>query len=281
MEIIFRGGALEVGRSCIEIKTDKSKILLDCGVKLGKEIEYPILNDSIRDVDKVFISHAHLDHSGALPLLFHKKVDIPVITTELSKKLIKILLKDMVKIAEMENRNIAYSNHDVKEVMRHTIPLNYHEKKYYKDFSYELFSAGHIPGSASILLEYSNKTVLYTGDIKLRDTRLTKGADLSYIKDDIDVLIIESTYGNSIHPDRKAVEKAFIEKIKEVLFRGGIALIPVFAVDRAQEILLILNDYKIDAPIYLDGMAVEVTKLMLNYKEMLNESSQLENALKT
>ena len=280
MEIIFRGGALEVGRSCIEIKTDKSKILLDCGVKLGKEIEYPILDDSIRDVDKVFVSHAHLDHSGALPLLFHKKVDIPVITTELSKKLIKILLKDMVKIAEMENRNIAYSNHDVKEVMRRTIPLNYHEKKYYKDFSYELFSAGHIPGSASILLEYSNKTVLYTGDIKLRDTRLTKGADLSYIKDDIDVLIIESTYGNSIHPDRKAVEKAFIEKIKEVLFRGGIALIPVFAVDRAQEILLILNDYKIDAPIYLDGMAVEVTKLMLNYKEMLNESSQLENALK-
>ena len=114
----------------------------------------------------------------------------------------------------MENKKVSYSNHDVKEVIKHTIPMNYHEKKYYKDFSYQLYSAGHIPGSASILLEYSNKTVLYTGDIKLRDTRLTKGADLSYIKDDIDVLIIESTYGNSIHPDRKAVEKAFIEKMK-------------------------------------------------------------------
>ena len=281
MEIIFRGSALEVGRSCIEIKSDKSKILLDCGVKLGKEIEYPILDNSIRDVDKVFISHAHLDHCGALPILFHKKIDVPITTTELSKKLIKILLKDMVKIAETEHKKLPYNNHDVKEAMRHTIPLNYNDKKYYKDFSYELFSAGHIPGSASILLKYNNnKTILYTGDVKLRDTRLTKGADLSYTKDDIDVLIIESTYGNSIHPDRKAVELSFIEKIKEVLFRGGIALIPVFAVDRAQEILLILNDYNIEAPIYLDGMAVEVTKIMLNYKHMLNEATQLENALK-
>ncbi|ACV24253.1 MBL fold metallo-hydrolase [Methanocaldococcus fervens] len=281
MEIIFRGAALEVGRSCIEIKTDKSKILLDCGVKLGKEIEYPILDESIRDVDKVFVSHAHLDHSGALPILFHKRIDVPIITTELSKKLIKILLKDMVKIAETESKKIPYNGHDVKETMRHTIPLSYNEKKYYKDFSYELFSAGHIPGSASILLNYHDKkTILYTGDIKLRDTRLTKGADLSYTKDDIDVLIIESTYGNSIHPDRKAVELSFIEKIKEVLFRGGVTLIPVFAVDRAQEILLILNDYNIDAPIYLDGMAVDVTKLMLNYKHMLNEAIHLEKALK-
>ncbi|CAB3288489.1 RNA-metabolising metallo-beta-lactamase 2 [Methanocaldococcus lauensis] len=282
MEIIFRGAALEVGRSCIEIKTDKSKILLDCGVKLGKTIEYPILDESIRDVDKVFISHAHLDHSGALPILFHKKIDVPVVTTELTKKLIKILLKDMVKIAEFENKKILFNNHDVKETIRHTIPLNYKDKKYYKDFSYEFFNAGHIPGSASILLEYEekNKTILYTGDIKLRNTRLSKGADLSYIKDDIDILIIESTYGNSIHPDRKAVELSFIEKIKEILFKGGIALIPVFAVDRAQEILLILNDYNIDAPIYLDGMAVDVTKLMLKYKELLNEGYKMEECLK-
>ncbi|WP_456375485.1 MBL fold metallo-hydrolase [Methanocaldococcus sp.] len=282
MKIIFRGAALEVGRSCIEIKTDKSKILLDCGVKLGKTIEYPILDESIRDVDKVFISHAHLDHSGALPILFHKKIDVPVVTTELTKKLIKILLKDMVKIAEFENKKILFNNHDVKETIRHTIPLNYKDKKYYKDFSYEFFNAGHIPGSASILLEYEekNKTILYTGDTKLRNTRLTKGADLSYIKDDIDILIIESTYGNSIHPNRMAVELSFIEKIKEILFKGGIALIPVFAVDRAQEILLILNDYNIDAPIYLDGMAVDVTKLMLKYKELLNEGYKLEECLK-
>jgi len=280
MEIIFRGAALEVGRSCIEVKTDKSKILLDCGVKLGKDIEYPLLDNSIKDIDKVFVSHAHLDHSGSLPILFSKRIDVPIITTELTKKLVKVLLKDMIRISETENRKIPYNYHDIKETMRYTIPLGYKEKKYYKDFSYELFSAGHIPGSASILLNYENgKNILYTGDIKLRNTRLTKGADLSYTKDDINVLIIESTYGNSIHPDRKAVELSFIQKIKEVLFRGGVALIPVFAVDRAQEIALILNDYDINAPIYMDGMAVEVTKLMLKYRDMLNEANQLEKAL--
>ncbi|EHP84189.1 MBL fold metallo-hydrolase [Methanotorris formicicus] len=277
MKITFRGAAMEVGRSCIEIDSGESKILLDCGVKLtGNGIEYPILDDI--KVDGVFVSHAHLDHVGALPVLTHKQINVPIHSTPLTKEITKILLKDSLKIGMIEHISQKFNMHDIKKCINLHVPTYYNKRRVFMDFVYEYFDAGHIPGSASILLDYGDKKILYTGDVKVRDTRLVKGADLSYTNEDIDVLIIESTYGNSIHPDREETEKKFLQKVKETINRGGVALIPVFAVNRAQEILLILAEEKFDIPIFFDGMAVEITEIMLRHSEYLRDAERLEKA---
>jgi putative mRNA 3-end processing factor len=277
MKITFRGAAMEVGRSCIEIDSGESRILLDCGVKLtGNGIEYPIL-DNIK-VDGVFVSHAHLDHVGSLPVLTHKKINAPIFSTPLSKEITRVLLKDSLKIERAENISPKFNMHDIKKCINLHVPTYYNKSWVFKDFACEYFDAGHIPGSASILLDYGDKKILYTGDVKVRDTRLVKGTDLSYSYENIDVLIIESTYGNSIHPDREATEKRFLQKIKETINRGGVALIPVFAVNRAQEILLILADENFDVPIFLDGMAVEITEIMLRHPRYLKNARRLERA---
>lgn len=140
------------------------------------------------------------------------------------------------------------------------------------------FNAGHIPGSSTISLNYSGKRVVYTGDTKVSDTDLVKGADLSYTKEHIDCLIVESTYGDSNQENREEAEKNFINKIKETLDRGGIPLVPVFAVDRSQEILMILNKHDFGVPVYFDGLGRKITRIMLQYPAFLNHPDDLKAA---
>ena len=264
MKILFRGGAMEVGRSCIEVRSDESKILLDCGVKLSEDNpEYPILKKLY--LDAVFVSHAHLDHTGSLPILSHLHIYCPVYSTSMTKALTKELLKDSLKIGIEENRELPFNKGDINKTLHHHKNVEYRKTYTAKDFEYTFFDAGHIPGSASIYLNYNNgKKVLYTGDIKLSKTRLTNGADLSFCDNNIDVLIIESTYGNRAHPDRNALEKEFLDKVKETVERGGTAIIPAFAVDRSQEAILMLSNLDLDNPVYLDGMGAKITRIMLN-----------------
>ncbi|AEH07438.1 MBL fold metallo-hydrolase [Methanothermococcus okinawensis] len=279
MDILFRGGAMEVGRSCIEVRSDKSNIFLDCGVKLSEDNpEYPVF-DKIHP-DAVFVSHAHLDHTGSLPILSHLHMHCPVYTTSMTKAITKELLRDSLKIGIEENRELPFNKGDINNILHHHKYVKYGEIYNIRDFEYIYYDAGHIPGSASIYLNYNNgKKIVYTGDIKLSKTRLTKGADLSYCDNDIDILIIESTYGNRLHPNRKQLEKEFLNKVKETVERGGTAIIPVFAVDRSQEVILMLNDLDLDVPIYFDGLGVKITKIMLGqHPKYLRNHKKLKRA---
>ena len=264
MKILFRGGAMEVGRSCIEVRADSSNILLDCGVKLsGDNPEYPIFDKLYPDA--VFISHAHLDHAGALPLLSHMGINSPIYSTPMTQDLTKELLKDSLKIGLMEHGQVPFNKGDLKKEIQHHKDIEYRNTKQFKDFEFTYYDAGHIPGSATIDLNYENgKRIVYTGDTRVSKTKLVNGADLSYCDNDINALIIESTYGGENHPDRELLEKEFLNKVKETIERGGVAIIPVFAVDRSQEIILMLNKLNWSVPIYFDGMGVRITKIMLN-----------------
>lgn len=279
MKILFRGGAKEVGRSCIEVRSDNSKILLDCGVKLSEDNpEYPILDKLY--IDAVFISHAHLDHTGSLPILSHLGMHCPVYATSMTKALSRELLKDSLKIGMEEHREPPFNRGDITKIIHHHKNVDYRKRYTKKDFEYIYFDAGHIPGSASIYLNYNNgKRILYTGDIKLSKTRLTKGADLSFCDNNIDVLIIESTYGNQNHPDRKQLEREFLNKVQETIERGGTAIIPAFAVDRSQEAILMLNNLELDNPIYFDGLGTKITRIMLNqHPKYLRNHKKLKRA---
>ncbi|MFH0870698.1 MAG: MBL fold metallo-hydrolase [archaeon] len=276
MKLIFHGAAKEVGRSCIELQTQGDRYLLDAGIKFKEGgFEYPEKVLDIPEIDGLFISHAHLDHSGSLPLFEHYNIVCPVFCTELTFALVKVLLKDSYKIARIKNLHPAYDKLDLKKVEKSTRFMKYDQEFVHRKVKVTFRNAGHIPGSAMILLEAEGKKLLYTGDTKLKTTEVVKGADTNF--NDIDTLIIESTYGARVLSDRAEIKKRFLDKVEEVIGKGGSVIVPVFALGRAQDILVMLSEREFKAPIYYDGMCNTISKKMLESSDpYLNSQEALE-----
>lgn len=267
MKITFHGAAREVGKSCIEIQSNNKRYLLDAGIKfIPKGIQYPKFLDKIYELDGIFISHAHLDHSGALPMLEHKRLNCPIYLTKLTWKITNLLLEDSYHLEKLKHIHPAYVERDIRKVQKDIKYMKYDQQYETKDkkikFSY--LNAGHIPGSASILMEIEGKKVLYTGDLNTENTNLMIPSELENLQNEIDVLITENTYGDRMHPDKTDSEEGLIKSIETCIEGGGTALVPVFGVGRSQEVLIILSKLRKDIPIYLDGMSRKLTQFMLN-----------------
>ena len=283
MKIIFHGAAQEVGKSCIEIISQGQRYILDAGVKfIHKGVEYPKYLDKVSELDALFLSHAHMDHSGALPMLEHKHLKCPIYCTPLTWEITNLLLDDGYHLEKLRNVHPAYTMRDVRAVKDDVRFVRY--SKWYetpdKKVKFQYINAGHIPGSASILLELEGKRVLYGADINTEETLLMEPSMLEKLEFDkpIDVFITENTYGNRMHPPKEESQEGFIESINECIKNGGSALLPVFGVGRSQEILILLHKLPKNIPIYLDGMARSLTKLMLqssdphvNNRDLLEE----------
>lgn len=253
MKLKILGSGREVGRSAILLIYDNCKISLDFGVKLQPEPpSFPIIP---KELDGIIVTHSHLDHSGAIPLL----PNVNCYMSELTKKLTKLLLFDFVKVARINNYSIGFSKKEAKLALSNSMIAE--NEFIIKNIFCKFFDAGHIPGSRSVLLKFEDKNIFYTGDIKLDNQRLVHGCKLP--KDDIDILIIESTYSDRDHPNRISEEERFKAEIDETINQNGIVLLPTFAVGRAQELLLILKDYK--DYIAIDGMAKDATKIIMIY----------------
>lgn len=266
MKISCLGGFREVGRNGVVIDTGKSRILLDYGIKVETG-EIPI---KAQNITALLLSHAHLDHSGMIPTV---KAEIYGTAATLDQA--HLLLEDSIKVAKKKNLPIRFSKNDIRRMKEFIV--TYGQEFEIEDTTIEVYDAGHVPGSAGFLLN-SKKRIFYTGDFKLSETRLLRGANYKEI-DDVDVLITESTYAYKEHPPREAVEEKLIEIIEETIANDGNVLIPVFAVGRAAEILLVLHAYKIKYPIYLDGMAKEATEIIMRYPELLKDHKALKKAL--
>ncbi|MEW6294970.1 MAG: MBL fold metallo-hydrolase [Candidatus Diapherotrites archaeon] len=275
MKLKILGAGREVGRSSFLLDFGE-KILLDRGVKFHqKEIHYPMPVHT--NIKAAIISHAHMDHSGDLPEFFIKSSAITFMT-QATFDLSEILWRDTIKISKIEGAQLRYSSDEIKKTERFTFPIPYRKKINVSDHcSMEFFDAGHILGSAITKLWIKNKSLVYTGDFKIDETRLFKGADTRIGK--TNYLIIESTYGNREHPRRRKTEKQFIESVQDTLDNGGFALVPAFAVGRSQEIIDILYEYKIEAPIYYDGMGQKAAMVSLKHKELLKDPKFLAKAL--
>ncbi len=273
MRLKFFGGAQEVGRSAILLK-DESSIMLDYGIKINHKIEYPV---GMPNVDALVLSHAHLDHSGFTPALYNEML-IPAFGTEPTLALSELLLRDSLNIAKKEHMQQRFHKRQISSFVHRYTSLDYHSRAAIKEFEIELFDAGHICGSAIALLERKegkNKRIVYTGDFKLEPQELHKGAEI--VKGD--VLIIESTYAKREHPERSALVKEFIGRIKETLDNNGTVLLPVFAVGRSQEILSLLYKNGLTQYAYLDGMARTATSLALKYSNFINNADILAKAV--
>ncbi|HET6809146.1 MAG TPA: beta-CASP ribonuclease aCPSF1 [Nitrososphaera sp.] len=276
------GGVKQVGRSCFVVVTPETKVMLDCGINPGEMSgldAYPRLdwfNFDLDDLDAVVISHAHIDHQGFLPTLFKYGYKGPVYCTEPTLPLMILLQMDSVKIANSNGTYLPYSSRDVNEVIKHCITLPYGKPTDISpDVTITLNNAGHIMGSATVHLNISGAhNILYSGDYKYAKTQLLDSAVSIYPR--VETLITESTYGNTtdVMPDQQSVYRGFTESINKTLTDGGKVLVPVPAVGRAQEIMLVMaKEMKegrlIESPIFIEGMISEASAIHMSYAHYL------------
>jgi KH/beta-lactamase-domain protein len=278
------GAFQEVGRSCLLIETAESKVMLDCGVHPGSRYTweaYPRLDwadVSPGDIDAIIISHAHLDHMGFLPAMYKYGYDGPVYCTEPTLPLMTLLQNDFVKIAQIEGGRLIYEQRDIRDEISHAITLPYGMvTDVSPDIKLVFNNAGHILGSATVHLHIGDgaHNIVYTGDYKYGRTMLFDSATWNYPR--VETLITESTYGakEDIMPVREEVEMTFVNAINGILKGGGKVLIPIPAVGRAQEILLVLDHYMrnkvlVEAPVFMEGMISEATAIHVSYAEYLS-----------
>ena len=276
------GGVKQVGRSCFIVVTPESKVMLDCGINPGEMSgldAYPRLdwlNFDLDDLDAVVIGHAHIDHQGFLPALFKYGYKGPVYCTEPTLPLMTLLQMDSVKIAHSNGTFLPYEARDVNEVIKRCITLPYGKPTDISpDITITLNNAGHIMGSATVHLNISGAhNILYSGDYKFARTQLLDSAVSMYPR--VETLITESTYGNTtdIMPDQQVVYRNFSESINKTLTEGGKVLIPVPAVGRAQEIMLVMakemhEGRLVESPIYIEGMISEASAIHMSYAHYL------------
>ncbi len=277
------GCCREVGRASFILSTAETRILIDCGDKPGAEDEVPYLQapeaNPLNSIDAVVLTHAHLDHSALIPLLFKYGYDGPIYCTEPTRDMMGLLTLDYLDVAAKEGRTPPYESEMVREALKHTIPLEYGDvTDIAPDVKLTLHNAGHILGSAVSHFHIGDGlyNVAFSGDIHYEDTRLFNGAVNEFPR--VETLVMESTYGgrNDYQTDQADSEQRLIEIINETHDRDGKILIPAFAVGRSQEIMLVIEEAmregKIpEMPVHLDGMIWEATAIHTTYPEYLRD----------
>ena len=282
VRITMLGGGRQVGRSCLFLQTPESRVLLDCGVDVAsQDSAYPYLESpefNINQLDAVVISHAHLDHVGFLPYLYKFGYRGPTYCTAPTRDVAALLLLDFVKIMKSENKDAIYDVEDVKEMVKHTVTLEYDEvTDITPDVRLTLYNAGHTLGSAMVHMHVGNglHNILYTGDMKFGKTQALEPSSTVFPR--LETLIIESTYGGKEISDQAKEENdtEFAALVKETIQKGGKVLVPVLGSGRAQEIMLTLHHFMYNSdmpkvPIYIDGLVWDITAIHTAYPEYLN-----------
>jgi putative mRNA 3-end processing factor len=270
MEIKSLGSFREVGRSAIEV-SGKERFLLDYGISV-QDMEIP-LRPSF-PLEGILLSHAHLDHCGLLPELYKRGFMGCLYSTPTSLGLANLLLEDSLKVQEKRGVKPYFHAHDIDKMHEFTSSASFGKKIKFHDAEVTFYDAGHVPGSASILVESEGKRILYTGDIKFSDTELMKKAFTDF--NDIDVLICESTYTKKDHPDRKKLGEELKAHVMDVYNNNGIVLLPCFAIGRTQEMLQILSE--LDIPLHLDGMGMKATAIINEHPESVKDGKKLKQS---
>jgi uncharacterized protein len=280
IRITYLGSGRQVGRSCIFLQTPESRILLDCGIDVASEDQaYPYLEAPefrIDELDAIILSHAHLDHCGFIPYIYKFGYRGPVYCTEPTRDVMALLQLDLVKIARDREKDAIYSVDEVKEVVKHTITLDYESvTDITPDVRLTFYNAGHILGSAMCHLNIGNgaHNMLYSGDMKYGKTQMLSPSHTVFPR--METLLIESTYGGKENTLNSNAEEDLSNIVINTVKRGGKVLMPTLGSGRGQEVVVFIENLikagkMPDVPIYLDGMLWDIMAIHTAYPEFLN-----------
>ncbi|KAL5789664.1 hypothetical protein ACOSQ2_004552 [Xanthoceras sorbifolium] len=239
------GAGNEVGRSCVYMSYKGKTILFDCGIHpaysgMAALPYFDEIDPSIIDV--LLITHFHLDHAASLPYFLEKTTfKGRVFMTHATKAIYKLLLTDYVKVSKVSVEDMLFDEQDINRSMDKIEVLDFHQTVEVNGIKFWCYTAGHVLGAAMFMVDIAGVRVLYTGDYSREEDRHLRAAELPQFSPDI--CIIESTYGVQLHQSRHIREKRFTDVIHTTISQGGRVLIPAFALGRAQELLLILDEY--------------------------------------
>ncbi len=285
IRVTYLGAGRQVGRSAIFLQTPESRVLLDCGIDPANNANpYPYLEAPefrINELDAVIITHCHLDHSGFVPYLFKFGYRGPVYCTAPTRDIMALLQLDTVRIARNEGQEPIYTSDEIKEVVKHTITLNFEEvTDITPDVRITFHNSGHTLGGAMVHIHIGNglHNILYTSDLKFSKTQLLSPAATQFPR--LETLMIEATYGGreNVLPPLKEQDAMLIKIITDTIRRGGKVLIPTLGSGRGQEVIVMLEQLmrqgklKEEIPIYIDGMVWDITAIYTAYPEFLNSS---------
>jgi putative mRNA 3-end processing factor len=266
MDVQFLGGAREVGRSAILVN---DSLLLDYGMLAGTPPRFPVADP---DPDAVVVSHGHLDHAGAVPALLSGETRPPIHWTPPTRELAVTLAEDTLKL-HGGSLQCPFTENDLRRVRGVSEAHGYGEPFPAAGHEITFYNAGHIPGSAHVLVDDGDTRLLYTGDFHTADQKLVSGTTA---RPDADVVICESTYSDVDHDPRSEVEDRFARSVEETLWEGGTVVVPAFAIGRTQELLLVCAAH--DIPCYVDGMGKQVTRMLRQYPDFVRDADALRRA---
>jgi predicted metal-dependent RNase len=266
MNLTFSGGAYEVGASCILLKIDNKNILMDCGIRQSSSKDtlpdFRIIQEN-GGVDAIIISHAHMDHTGALPLISKEYPFAKIYMNNMTKDLVRVLLYDSLKIMSSREAEVPlYGENDVMNMLDRIHTLNYQvEFSIFEGIKITFYNAGHIAGASCTYITSKEGSVFYSGDFSIFPQKSIEGAKIPKLRPD--AAIFEATYGDKLHRNRELEEERLLDLVRECIEKNGKMLIPAFALGRAQELILILkkamNNKKLKkVKVYIDGMVKDI-----------------------
>lgn len=269
-ELEFLGGAEEVGRLGMLLRGGSSTILFEYGMKPLDPPDYP--RPAPLDVDAVFLTHCHLDHSGMIPSIIGR-LECRLHCTDVTLDVTDLLVNDSITIAKDSGYPVPFGKDDIRSMFRNFSEVHVGDTLEVGGVEVRMHSAGHIPGA--VMYEVNgHDTLLFTGDLNTVPTNLVRGA--SPVR--CDTLVLESTYGGREHPDRKRTEAEFVARVNEVVDDGGKVVVPAFAVGRTQEVLMALMRERLS--IWLDGMGKSVNRIYMGHPDHLRDAARLRRAIR-
>ncbi|MFC6667973.1 MBL fold metallo-hydrolase [Deinococcus radiopugnans] len=275
------GGTDEVGASSYLYLLKEGHLLIDAGARPGSigEAALPQLGLLTEHPPTAMVlTHAHLDHVGALPVVIRRFPKLPIYCTEATARIATLVLGDTLKVTTMQGQPL-FSAGDMKRTLERLRPVPYFTRVSDHGFAFTLFPSGHLLGAASVLIESGGRAVFHTGDVSNISTPVVDAAWLPAAVTPVDAVVSESTYGDTLLPSRKEQVRAFVTAIGETLRGGGRVLIPSFALGRAQEITQILQTAMAGGllpavPIHLDGLTRGITEAYEDMLPLLPEALQ-------
>ncbi len=287
VRLTYLGSGRQVGRSCLLLQTPNSKVLLDCGINPAiaeGEERFPYLNvpeiGDLNSIDAIILSHAHTDHGGLIPYLYKMGYKGPVYLTSPTRDIAALLALDFIGVAYKKAESPLYKGEDIKEMVRHSICLDYGEvTDIAPDIRITFYNAGHVLGSAQVHINIGNglHNFVYSADTKYGKTRLLDPAENRFPR--IESMQLEATYGgkDNVLPPRKETEQQFIEMAKKTIERGGKILLPELGLGHAQETMLrveeaIRTGELPRVPVYVEGMIWDINAIHTTYPDFLSSS---------